>query len=59
MSANNNSQIDLNNNRGQVLAVDQSNTLQVDMQWTSLAIGGPQEQTKPDQCEETADTQQG
>jgi len=59
MSANSDSQIDMNNNGGRVLAVDQSSALQVETLGTSLAIGGLKEQIKPgDQCEETADTQQ-
>ena len=59
MGANSNSQIDMNNNGGQVLAVVHSSALQVETLATSLAIGDLQEQIKPeDQCEETADTQQ-
>ena len=41
MSANSNNQSDMNNNEGQVVAMDQSSALQIG---TSLAIGGLQEQ---------------
>ena len=37
MSANNNNQSDMNNNEGQVVAVDQSSALQVETLRTSLA----------------------
>jgi len=59
MSANSNNKSDVNNNEGQVVAVDQSSALQVETLGASLAIGGLQEQIESgDQCEETADTQQ-
>ena len=46
----------MNNNEGQVVAMDQSSALQIG---TSLAIGGLQEQIESgDQSKETADTQQ-
>ena len=49
----------MNNNEGQVVAVDQSSALQVDTHGASLAIGSLQEQIESGgQCEETADTQQ-
>jgi len=59
MSANNNNESDMNNNEGQVVAVDQSSALQVETQGAGLAIGSLQEQIESGgQCEETADTQQ-
>ena len=59
MSANSNNESDMNNNEGQVVAVDQSSALQVETQVADLAIGSLQEQTESGgQCEETADTLQ-
>jgi hypothetical protein len=59
MSANNSNESDMNNNEGQVVAVDQSSALQVETHGASLAIGILQEQIESGgQCEETADTQQ-
>jgi len=59
MSANSNKESDMNNNEGQVVAVDQSSALQVETQGAGLAIGSLQEQIESGgQCKETADTQQ-
>ena len=56
MSANSNNESDMNNNEGEVVAVDQSSALQVETQGAGLAIGEQIE--SGGQCEETADTQQ-
>ena len=49
----------MNNNKGQVVAVDQSSALQVETHWTNHATGELQEQIKSgDQNQETVDTQQ-